>query len=81
MPAEEFRLSVIAMDKNQRVSGAPSSQRGNSSLHGRTPADNRRKNEDDAMEIQKGASVLVPAAAGAYQIRGSGVCYKAGIPV
>ena len=81
VPAEEFRLSVIAMDKSQRFQA----HRLHSAeillcTEGRLQITGE-KNEDDAMEIQKGASVLVPAASGAYQIQGSGVCYKAGIPV
>jgi mannose-6-phosphate isomerase class I len=48
--------------------------------HGRVQV-SVRENGLHLTDMAKGQSVLIPAACGAYQITGTGVCYKAGTPL
>ncbi|MCP4683054.1 MAG: mannose-6-phosphate isomerase, class I, partial [Desulfobacterales bacterium] len=78
-PAEEFLLSVISVDKGQ--SFASSQDRGVEILicmEGE--AGIKDLGSGEALALNKGVSVIVPAAVPRYRIEGSAVLYMASVP-
>ncbi len=80
VPAEEFAFCVLHLTDSApcRIPNGHSAEillctQG----HARVSAD---ASPDDGVHLKKGQSVLIPAMAREYQISGSGVCYKVGVP-
>lgn len=74
--AEEFLLSVISMKKKEAAFPVQSAQillcaEGSAKI---TTA-------HQSLSVKKGMSLLVPAAAGQYKIKGNAVFYKASVPI
>ena len=75
-PADEFALSVLAVDPHQSYESAPERNveillctQGTCRLSDRAGESN--------LEVRQGDSVLLPAALGAYRVEGEGLIYRA----
>ena len=80
-PAREFELSVLSVAPDRPIRGETVRSvqillcsRGSVKLASVTDA-------ADSTELDRGDSVLVPAAAPVYQLNGEGVLYRAGVPL
>ena len=77
--AEEFRLSVIRVEKNTSYSSSvDQSIEVMLCLEGRASLKNLETNK--TFKIEKGTSFLIPAAINQYSIKGEATLYKASVP-
>lgn len=76
--ADEFLLSVIRVKKDRALKSSV-----NRSIEILLCTDGQAtlSNPDDALVIRKGMSVIIPAAAAAYNIKGQATVFKASVPV
>ena len=78
-PAREFQLAVL-----RPHAGAPIEVRAGHGveilLATVDPVQIREEEASEPIELEPGAAVFVPAAAGAYRIEGEGVVFRAGVP-
>jgi mannose-6-phosphate isomerase len=78
--AEEFQLSVIHV-KEGTPYWSPEKRSVEMMICTEGTARISGSEETDGMAVNRGTSILVPAAADAYQIQGEAVIYKASVPL
>ena len=78
-PVAEFVLSVITLKDGEQYQ-SPTDRSVEILICTRGKVTIFERHDPTKIQLPQGASVIVPAAAGAYSIEGEGTCYKAGVP-